>query len=196
MPSNAIYLVLDMQNDLVNGDGPRGHSPLSAQAAQRGIVAKTAEALEKARNAGLHIGFVRVGFSADYRECPQTSPVFRTAKANGIMKLGSWGTEIHPDLAPQATDHLITKHRVSPFYGTALEPILRARNIRRIYASGVSTNGVVQAVVREGHDRDYEIVVLDDCCAALSAEEHACSISGLGRYCTVTTSTAVDFSQP
>lgn len=193
MNKDSIYLVLDMQNDLVNGNGPKGHSPLSTQSAQRGIVDKTAAALEKARVAGIHIGFVRVGFSADYRECPETSPVFRAAKSNGIFKLDTWGTEIHPDLSPRQTDFLITKLRVSPFYGTNLEPILRANNIRRIFASGVSTNGVVQAIVREGHDRDYEVIVLEDCCAALSSEEHACSISGLSRYCTISSSADVDF---
>lgn len=193
MSSNAIYLVMDMQNDLVNGSGPRGHSPLSSQAAQRGILPKTVNAIQKARAAGLRIGFVRVGFSADYRECPDSSPVFKAAKSNGILKLDTWGTEIHPDLAPTAEDFLITKHRVSPFYGTNLEPILRANGIGRIYASGVSTNGVVQAVVREGHDRDYEVILLEDCCAALSPEEHTCSINGLSRYCYVTTSTDVEF---
>ncbi len=193
MSSNSIYLVLDMQNDLVNGNGPNGHSPLSSQAAQRGIIAKTAGAIKKARSAGLHVGFVRVGFSADYRECPETSPVFKAAKSNGIFKLGTWGTEIHPDLGPESADFLITKHRVSPFYGTNLEPILRANGICRIYASGVSTNGVVQAIVREGHDRDYEIILLEDCCAAISPEEHACSINGLSRYCSVTNSADVDF---
>jgi nicotinamidase-related amidase len=193
MSSNAIYLVMDMQNDLVNGSGPRGHSPLSNQAAQRGILPKTANAIQKARAAGLRIGFVRVGFSADYRECPDSSPVFKAAKSNGILKLDTWGTEIHPDLAPTAEDFLITKHRVSPFYGTNLEPILRANGIGRIYASGVSTNGVVQAVVREGHDRDYEVILLEDCCAALSPEEHTCSINGLSRYCSVTNSEDVEF---
>lgn len=193
MISNSIYLVLDMQNDLVNGNGPKGHSPLSSQAAQRGIIAKTAGAIKKARSAGLHVGFVRVGFSADYRECSETSPVFKAAKSNGIFKLGTWGTEIHPDLVPESADFLITKHRVSPFYGTNLDPILRANGICRIYASGVSTNGVVQAIVREGHDRDYEVILLEDCCAAISPEEHACSINGLSRYCTVTNSADVDY---
>jgi len=193
MNSNSIYLVLDMQNDLVNGDGPRGHSPLSTQATQREIVSKTANAIQQARAAGLPIGFVRVGFSADYRECPEISPVFKAAKTNGILKLDTWGTEIHPGLMPKSTDFLITKHRVSPFYGTNLEPILRTNGIRRIYASGVSTNGVVQAVVREGHDRDYEVILLEDCCAALSPEEHTCSINGLSRYCSVSNSADVEF---
>lgn len=157
-----------MENDLIHPDGPNGKAPFGEQARERGIIARTQNAIRKARAAGLIIGFVRVTFSPDYRECPDTSPVFTFARKNGLFKLGAWGTEIHPDLAPQPPDIQIIRHRVSPFYGTNLEPILRARGIRRIYCSGVSTNGVVQAVVREGHDRDYEIVLLEDCRGAMS----------------------------
>ncbi|MGE0558825.1 MAG: cysteine hydrolase [Burkholderiales bacterium] len=190
----SIYLVLDMENDLVHQDGPNGKSPLGLQVVERKIIEKTKSSILKARKAGLAIGFVRVGFSPDYRECPDTSPVFSAARKNHLFKLGTWGTEIHPDLIAQEGDFQIVKHRVSPFYGTNLEPILRAQGIRRIYASGVSTNGVVQAIAREGHDRDYEVVLLEDCCSALSPAEHECAIAGLKRYCVVTTSAEVEFS--
>lgn len=193
MSSTSIYLVLDMENDLIHEDGPNGNAPFGQQVKERGVIAKTREAIRKARAAKVNIGYVRVGFSPDYRECPDTSPTFTAARKNGLFKLGTWGTEIHPDLAPEPSDFQIVKHRVSPFYGTNLEPILRARGIRRIYASGVSTNGVVQGVVREGHDRDYEIVLLEDCCSAMSQSEHACAVEGLKRYCTVTASNDVEF---
>lgn len=58
----------------------------------------------------------------------------------------------------------------------------------------MSTQAVVQATVRDGHDRDYVMVLLEDCCAAHSAEEHRNSIGSLGRFCRVTTSDQVDFS--
>jgi len=65
--------------------------------------------------------------------------------------------------------------------------------VRRIYCAGISTNAVVLAAVREGHDRDYEIVLLQDCCCALSLEEHESSIKSLQRFCRVTTSRDVAF---
>jgi nicotinamidase-related amidase len=189
----SVYLVLDMQNDLVSEDGPNGKSPLGAQVRERGIVDKTAKAIEKARAAGLAIGFVRVGFSPGYAECPAGSPVFAPAKANSLFKLGTPGTEIHAKLGRRDGDWLITKHRVSPFYATDLEAYLRANGIQRIFCSGVSTQAVVQATVRDGHDRDYTMVLLEDCSAAHSAEEHKNSIGSLGRFCSVTTSDQVDF---
>jgi nicotinamidase-related amidase len=52
---------------------------------------------------------------------------------------------------------------------------------------------VVQAAVREGHDHDYEMVLLEDCCCALSPEEHESSVKLLQRFCRVTTSAEVVF---
>jgi nicotinamidase-related amidase len=191
--SNSIYLVLDMENDLIHPDGPNGKAPYGEQARTRRIVENTRRALDKARAAGLRVGFVRVGFSPDYREAPANSPIFSAARKNGIFKLGTWGTQVHPDLGQQPTDFDIVKHRVSPFYSTHLEVILRAQDVRRIYCSGISTNAVVQALVREGHDRDYVMVVLEDCCCGLSAEEHEGAIKSLQRFCRITTSTDVTF---
>lgn len=189
----SLYLVLDMENDLVHPDGPSGKSPMGALVVSRNILPLTAAAIAKARAAGVMIGFVRVGFSADYKECPPNSPVFSPARQNGLFKLGAWGSEIHPDLPAKPEDMQVVKQRVSPFYSTNLEVQLRACGIERIYCSGVSTQAVVQATVRDGHDRDYEMIVLEDCCAAHSEAEHANSIGSLGRFCTVTNSQTVVF---
>jgi len=191
--SNSIYLVLDMMNDLVHPDGPNGNAPYGQQSRERGIVQHTRVAIDKARAAVVPVGFVRVGFSSDYRECPPASPIFSGAKKLGIFKLGEWGTETHPDLGQQPGDFDIVKHRVSPFYATSLDAILSAQRIERIYCSGISTNAVVQAAVREGHDRDYEMIVLEDCCCGLSAEEHELAIKSMQRFCRITTSGAVTF---
>jgi len=183
MPVRSIYLVMDMLNDLIGPEAGMG-----AEAARRGIVARTAAALAKARAAG-----VRVGFSPDYKECPPNSPVFSPVRQAGLLRLGTPGTTVVAGLEPRPEDFDIVKHRVSPFYGTNLEPILRARGIGRLYLSGVSTNGVVHTGVREAHDRDYELVVLEDCCCARSAEEHEATMAMLARFATIASSADVDF---
>ncbi len=189
----AIYLVLDMQNDLVNEKGANGQGPLGEQVRSRGILGRTANVIARARTAGVPIGFVRVGFSADYSECPLGSPVFGGAPKAGLFKLGAWGTEIHQDLGARATDIYVVKHRVSPFYSTTLMALLSAMKIERIYCSGVSTQAVVQATVRDAHDRDFDVVVIEDCCAAHSAEEHANSMGSLARFCKSAQSSDVSF---
>lgn len=191
--TRQLLLVLDMQNDLVHADGPNGRSPLGAQVQERGILAKSAKVIAKARAAGVRVGYVRVGFSSDYRECPSGSPVFSGAPKAGLFKLGAWGAEIHPDIAPREEDLQVVKHRVSPFYSTSLEVQLKTLGIERIICFGVSTQAVVQATVRDAHDRDFEVVVVEDCCCAHSAEEHANSMGSISRFCSSITSETVSF---
>jgi nicotinamidase-related amidase len=91
-----MLLVMDMLNDLVheNGGGVKTYVPLMKE---RNVLARTRAAIDRARAAGALIGYVRVGFSPDYRECPPNSPIFSRAKSAGMFKLGTWGTEVHPD---------------------------------------------------------------------------------------------------
>ena len=189
----TIFLVMDMMNDLVAEDGFSAQT-YGVQVKARGTLTNTAKAIAKARAAGVPVGYVRVGFSSDYREAPAASPIFSGARANKIFQLGTWGTEVHPALSPQPQDFDIVKHRVSPFYATSLEAILRANAIERIVMCGVSTNGVVHSGAREAHDRDYAVVILEDCCAGVTADEHMHAIACLGRYATITTTDAFDFA--
>ena len=189
----TLFLVMDMMNDLVHPDG-FNKATYGVEVARRGVLANTAAAIAAARAAGAKIGYVRVGFSSDYRECPPASPIFSGARANGIFQLGTWGTEVHEALAPQPGDFDVVKHRVSPFYGTALEPILRANGIERLVLCGVSTNGVVHSGAREAHDRDYECIILEDCCAGTTPAEHDHAIACLGRYARIVASTGFDFA--
>lgn len=189
----SIFLVMDMTNDLVSETGASAAS-YGVQVRHRGVLENTRKAIEAARKAGVAVGFVRVGFSPDYRECPPASPIFSKARTNGLFKLGTEGTAVHAALGQQPGDFDIVKHRVSPFYGTSLEPILRANGIERLILCGVSTNGVVHSGARDAHDRDYECIILEDCCAGVTAEEHDHAIACLGRYATIISSSQFDFA--
>jgi nicotinamidase-related amidase len=191
--TKTLFLVMDMMNDLVAEDGFSAGT-YGIQCKERGVLGNTAKAIAAARAAGVPIGYVRVGFSPDYREAPANSPIFSGARKNGIFQLGTEGTEVHPALAPEEGDFDIVKHRVSPFYATSLEAILRAHAIERIVMCGVSTNGVVHSGAREAHDRDYQVVILEDCCAGVSADEHIHAIACLSRYATIVNSDEFDFA--
>lgn len=92
--SHSIYLVLDMMNDLVHADGVNGKTAYGEQVRARGVIEKTRLAIHKARAAGLRIGFVRVGFSPDYRECPPNRWLKRpfATGTTGTMKSWCWKT--------------------------------------------------------------------------------------------------------
>lgn len=189
----SVYLVLDMQNDLIGSTLDAAKAPLKAEAVRRDVVARTAAAIARARSADVRIGYVLVAFQSNYANCPPASPVFSGAKANNLFKAGTAGVEIVPELKPQEADWVVSKSRVSPFYATSLETYLRAERIERIYCSGVSTQAVVQATVRDAHDRDLQVVLLEDCCAAHSLQEHQNSIQSVGRFCKVVDSRELDF---
>ena len=189
----TLFLVMDMMNDLVAEDGFSART-YGVQVGERNVLANTARAIAAARAAGVRVGYVRVGFSPDYREAPESSPIFSGARNNGIFQLGTWGTEVHAALAPEPGDFDVIKHRVSPFYGTALEPILRANAIERLVLCGVSTNGVVHSGAREAHDRDYAVVVLEDCCAGVTADEHRHAIACMGRFGSIVDSAGFDWA--
>jgi nicotinamidase-related amidase len=189
----TLFLVMDMMNDLVDENGFNAKT-YGVQVKERGVLENTAQAIAAARSAGVAIGYVRVGFSADYRECPPASPIFSGARKNGIFKLGTWGTEVHQSIAPQEGDFDIVKHRVSPFYATSLEAILSANRIERLILSGVSTNGVVHSGAREAHDRDFEVVIFEDCCAGVTPDEHAHAIACLGRFAKIVGSAGFDYA--
>ncbi len=190
---NSMLLVMDMLNDLVHQDGAGANSyvPLMTE---RDVLGHAAAAIAKARSAGVLIGYVRVGFAPDYRDCPASSPIFARARENGLFKLGEWGTQVHSRLAPADGDFDFIKHRVSPFYGTALQPTLSARGISRLFLCGVSTNGVVHSGAREAHDRDYECIVLEDCCAGATTDEHESALRCIARFAAIRNSLEVDFT--
>ena len=189
----STYLVLDMQNDIVHADGLYASGPIGSEVRSRNVLANTSRAIEKARQGSIPIIFVRLGFSVDYKECPDRSPMFAPARGKKLFQLGAWGTEIHPSLDRQENDAIVTKHRVSPFYSTGLEALLRAQSVEHVFVSGVSTTAVVQAAIRDAHDRDYVCSVIEDGCAAGSSDEHRQSIEMLKRFATITNSEDVVF---
>jgi len=191
--TKTLFLVMDMMNDLVAEEGFNART-YGVQVKERGVLANTAAAIAAARAAGALVGYVRVGFSSDYREAPAASPIFSGARSNGIFQLGTWGTQVHDSIAPEPQDFDIVKHRVSPFYGTSLEPICRAHGIERLVMCGVSTNGVVHSGAREAHDRDYECIILEDCCAGVTADEHVHAIACLGLYARIVDSAEFDWA--
>ena len=73
---------------------------------------------------------------------------------------------------PNEGEPIIVKHRVSAFYGTDLEMILRAQGIYTLILMGHATSGVILSTVRYAADADYQLVVVEDGCADRDPEVH------------------------
>jgi nicotinamidase-related amidase len=174
---NTAFIGLDYIVDIMHADGKIARS--APQAAERNVISHANTALKHARDKGWLSILVKVGFKPGYHECPAWSPMFGKAKQFGALALAGPGTAFHPDLQHDLADLVIEKPRVNAFYGTLLEPALRAQRIERLVIAGVSTAWAVQSIVRDAHDRDYRVVILEDACAAVTLEEHQSSIAML-----------------
>ncbi len=136
------------------------------------LLPRTASLLDAARKAGMLVVYVVVGFRTGHPEISARNAAFSGAKKAGMFAAGDPKAEIHPAVAPQPGEPVVTKHRVGAFFSTDLDMILRAHNIETLVLTGISTSGVILSTVRHGADADYRLVVVHDCCADGNDEVH------------------------
>ena len=101
--------------------------------------------------------------------------------------------EIADEVKPVGDEPIVRKPRMNPFFGTALERMLRSRDIDTVVLMGVATEFVVESAVRHAADADFRVIVLEDCCASFSEEAHRVSLHIIDHLATLATS--VDFQQ-
>src|SRR5699024_10272261 len=126
-----------------------------------------------ARSASIPVIYVVIQFREGYPELNVQDRVTVAARPPEFRLLENTSpTEIHPSVAPQAGDVIVTKKRVGAFSGSDLEIVLRATGIKHLVLCGVATSGVVLSTVRYASDMDYELTVLSDGCADAKTDVH------------------------
>jgi nicotinamidase-related amidase len=181
---------LDYIIDIMHPEGKIARS--AAHAAQRDIIGKANRALAIAEKKGWLRILVKIGFAAHYLDQPEQSPMFGRAAQLGALKLGERGTEFHPDLKITGDHLVLVKPRVSAFYATSLDAILRANKIDRLVIAGVSSSWAVQATARDAHDRDYQVCIAEDACAAGDENEHRDSMKLMATIARIVTVDDID----
>ncbi len=180
-------LLIDFINEIVDPKGKSAGKGYTDFDARHGSLDRVGSLLQHARNNGFAVIHVGVGFSPDYKEQPEGSPLFGGAKKFGAMQLDSWATGFHPKAAPVDGEARLTKHRVSAFYGTPLELILRTYGVKQLFVAGCATDMAVQAAVRDAHDRDFSCTVVSDCCIAANDDDHQHTLRLLAKVARIAT---------
>ncbi len=85
---------------------------------------------------------------------------------------GSEGAEIIEELDPKPSDYYVKKRRYSAFFSTDLDLTLRELGVKSLVVCGVVTNICVLHTVADAVMRGYDVIVLEDCTAALTKEDH------------------------
>jgi len=165
--SKMALLVMDMQVEIV------------ARLAQKGdLLTSIGTAISTARAASIPVIYVAVAFRPAYPEISPRNKSFSAVKQRESSSSAPMTTvDIHYAIAPQPTDIVITKRRISAFSGSDLEVVLRAQGISHLVLCGIATSGVVLSTLREAADKDYQLTVLANGCADGDEEVHRVLLS-------------------
>jgi nicotinamidase-related amidase len=164
-PARTAVLCMDCQTAIVS---------IYTKDNKDAFLARAGTVLDHARSSGMTVIYVRVGFRPGLPEVSSRNMLFGAVKASEQHQrlfLGPLAAIASP-IAPHSEDIVITKHRVSAFYGTDLEMILRTKEIDTLVLFGISTSGVVLSTLLEAFDADYRLAVIGDCCADLDHGLH------------------------
>ena len=174
-------LALHWQNDVFHPNGKIRVGMAQDDPVRGQLIANCADLLQAARDRGWYVVQVRIAFRPDYADMPMNMPIFQRTAALGACRDGEWGAEFYEPLAPAESprEFTLTHNRISGFYGTGLEPLLRHLGVQRLLVSGVATHSVVESTVRDAADRGWNVTVVQDACTAADAQAHKAALNSM-----------------
>ncbi len=204
----AAVIVIDMINDFCHPDGWITSMGVDIAPA-RALATPINVATGAARAAGMPVIFVNWGVRPDRLNLsPGTQHPFnphgtgpglagtRTVgdRSYQVLASDSWGGELLADLDRGADDILIDKHRISGFWDTPLDAILRNLDVTTLFFTGVNTDHCVLGTLMDANFHGYDTILLEDCTGTTSPD--FCYQAALHnvRFCFGFTATAADFA--
>lgn len=182
------------------GNGPR---PWQPEARARRALSTLESRLRPGHTALLLLNVSTALYSAGAQEGRNTSlistlPAIQSlltqAREAGCMVVHAYSTAnldwishrapVMPGLEPLNDEQIVVCYRSSAFADTQLDILLRSNCIRSIVLAGATTNGAVETTVREASDKDYHVLVAEDCVAARDTDVdlHTASLTNIRRY--------------
>ena len=97
------------------------------------------------------------------------------------MKPGGHGEQIWRELEPDERDLFVRKNRYSALTPGAsmLQTVLASHRIRNVLIGGTKTNICCESTARDAMQLDYRVVMVEDCNAALSDDEHRAALENM-----------------
>jgi ureidoacrylate peracid hydrolase len=177
-PNGAAVLIIDMQNGFVHADGsiPRAGAPLPN--VDR-VITSSVALVEAAREAHLPIVFTQHVFDPDYFDvAPRIVAKGMFDPETETLVRNSWDAAILDELKPLETERTVEKNRYDAFLYTDLDQVLRKLGVGRLLVGGVVTNVCVESTVRSAEQRDFEVIVAEDCTAG-ALEYHDAALAAM-----------------
>lgn len=189
-PADTVLLVIDVQVDFVAPEGvcAQGGADVSAMP---DAIARIEQALRAARACGMTVCFVRLETSPQGDSPAMVRHMARRGMPGGeaLCRAGTCGAD-YWRVRPAAGEREIVKSRYDAFLETGLDALLRRLGTRTVVLTGVSTDCCVDATARGAFQRDYDVLVLADACAAGTRDDHEAALGALYRYAATICDTA------
>lgn len=176
---NRALIVIDFINDIISENGKLSWKWYAKFALDNWVIENTNKKISEFRKKSDLIIFVRIAFKEDYSNQPKNSKLFWKANEFWIFRKWSQWDDFYSKLDVSENDIILEKPRVSAFYNTSLDLILKQNNISDLYFSWVALDLAIESSVRDAHDRDYNCFILKNCCAASDLETFNNSIKNL-----------------
>jgi nicotinamidase-related amidase/catechol 2,3-dioxygenase-like lactoylglutathione lyase family enzyme len=174
-PARTALLVVDMQNAFVHPEGTLGASGVDVGPALA-TIAPHRRLIEGCRAAGLPVIWtLQVHLPRDARRARKRLPSHTSKRRQVSALAGTWDARLVDELAPLADDPtlVVVKHRFGAFYETRLDALLGMLGVEALLVTGVTANACVETSLREAYLRDYDVVAVTDCIAAVRPEWEA-----------------------
>jgi nicotinamidase-related amidase len=180
--ARTAMLVIDMQNDFCHPDGWLAGIGVDITPARRPI-APLLSLLPALRDADIPVLWVNWGnrpdrlnlspsllhvYNGDGRGIGLGDPL--PGNAAHVLEAGSWSAAIVDELRPDPRDIMVDKFRMSGFWDTELDSILRNLGVQTLLFAGVNLDQCVVCTLQDANFLGYDCVLVEDCTATTSPE--------------------------
>jgi biuret amidohydrolase len=173
-PVETALLVIDIQNTYLE---PKKDSVENErwqpffERMRTTVIPNTAHLIECCRSRGAEVMFARIAcLKPDGRDrsLSQKKPGFNYL----LLPKDREDSQIVPELAPHSDEIVILKTTDSALTGSNLRILLHNMGIKNVVVAGIFTDQCISSTVRSLCDESFNVVAVEDCCAAATIELH------------------------
>ena len=186
--SETALLVIDIQNKYMQVPDDPAESKRWAPFFDRMnsvVIPNTVSLIETCRGKNVEVLFARIACLKEDgrdRSLSQKKPGWNYL----LMPRNSEESQLVPELVPRNDEIVVTKTTDSALTGTNLRLVLANMGIKNVIVAGIFTDQCVSSTVRSLADESFNVIVVEDCCAAGSHDLHEKEIEIINMiYCHV-----------
>ena len=180
--AKTVLIVVDMQNDFCHPDGWLAHIGVDVSPARQPIV-PLQQLLPHLRSHHIPILWLNWGNRPDLLNISAGLRHVYNPTGEGVgladplpkndapvLTKGSWAAAVVDELTVDADDIQVDKYRMSGFWDTPLDSILRNLGKTTLLFSGVNADQCVMATLQDANFLGYDCILLKDCTATTSPD--------------------------